>query len=234
MYSEAIEDYVKTIYEIEQKQGRVTTNLLADALGLAPASVTAMIKRLAAKKLLTHQRYRGFSLTASGKRLALKMVRHHRIIELYLHKILDIPWDRVHEEAEKWEHVISEDVEARMDKILGYPTHDPHGAPIPPQSGTLNAPTQYPLCELAEGETATIVEVDDRSSEFLQYIESIDLIPEATIEVVSSQPELGLISVKVNGKTHFIGTEAAKRIFTLRNSTKQFKNSRKKGIHAVD
>src|SRR5437867_7774832 len=131
MHTESVQNYLKTIYELQHEQGRVATTLLADRLGVAPASVTGMIKKLAGMHLVTHEPYQGVVLTEAGERIALEVIRHHRLIERYLAEALGVPWDEVHEEAEKWEHVLSEEMEERIDAMLGHPTTDPHGTPIP-------------------------------------------------------------------------------------------------------
>ena len=132
-HTNAIEDYAKSIYSLQQRAsgGPVTTNALAERCGVTPASASAMVKKLAELELAIHEPYHGVRLTPAGERLALEMLRHHRLLELYLAEHLDVPWDRVHEEAEALEHVLSEDLEARIAAKLGNPTHDPHGDPIP-------------------------------------------------------------------------------------------------------
>src|SRR5918912_2318913 len=137
MQTQAVEDYLKTIYEIQREQGKVATTVLAERLGIAPASVTGMVKKLAGLHLVAHEPYQGVVLTEAGEKIALEVIRHHRLIERYLAEALAVPWDKVHEEAEKWEHVLSEDMEDRIDALLGHPTTDPHGAPIPARNGTL-------------------------------------------------------------------------------------------------
>ena len=129
--SDAIQDYLKAIYKLERDGGAVSTSALAAEQGVAPASASAMVKKLAALDLAVHEPYRGVTLTESGERVALEVIRHHRLLELYLAETLGVPWDRVHAEAEVLEHVLSEELEERIDKALGYPTHDPHGDPIP-------------------------------------------------------------------------------------------------------
>jgi DtxR family Mn-dependent transcriptional regulator len=129
--SESIQDYLKSVYKLEAATGRVTIGALAKDLGVAPASASAMVKKLAALDLLTHERYRGAHLTDAGKRVALEVIRHHRLLELYLAETLGVHVDDVHDEADRLEHVISEELEARIDRALGFPTHDPHGDPIP-------------------------------------------------------------------------------------------------------
>ena len=130
--SEAVEDYAKAIYTLQQRLGGpVSTNALAKRLGVTAASASAMVKRLAEQGLVAHVRYRGAALTPAGERVALEVLRHHRLLELYLAEHLDVPWDRVHDEADALEHVLSADLEARIAAKLGHPTHDPHGDPIP-------------------------------------------------------------------------------------------------------
>jgi DtxR family Mn-dependent transcriptional regulator len=129
--SEAIQDYLKSVYKLHASSGRVTIGALAHDVGVSPASASAMVKKLAALDLLEHERYRGARLTPAGERVALEVIRHHRLIELYLAETLGLHLDDVHAEADRLEHVISEELEARIDSALGYPTHDPHGDPIP-------------------------------------------------------------------------------------------------------
>jgi len=129
--SEAIQDYLKGIYKLQESGGRATVTALARSQGVSPASASTMVKKLAALDLLEHEPYRGARLTDAGERVALEIIRHHRLIELYLAKTLGLHVDAVHDEADRLEHVISEELEERIDKALGYPTHDPHGDPIP-------------------------------------------------------------------------------------------------------
>jgi len=129
--SESIQDYLKSVYKLQAEQGRVTIGALAKDQAVSPASASAMVKKLSALRLLEHEPYRGARLTASGERVALEVIRHHRLLELYLAETLGLDVDAVHEEADRLEHVISEELEARIDRALGFPTHDPHGDPIP-------------------------------------------------------------------------------------------------------
>src|SRR3990172_692831 len=131
MQTQAVEDYLKAIYELQAGQKQVSTTALSERLAVAPASVTGMVKKLAALKLVDHQPYQGVTLKPAGEKIALEVVRHHRLVESYLSEALGVPWDQVHAEADKWEHVLSEDMEDRIDALLGHPTTDPHGAPIP-------------------------------------------------------------------------------------------------------
>ena len=129
--SESIQDYLKSVYKLQAAEGRVTIGALAKDQGVSPASASAMVKKLAALELLTHEPYRGAHLTEAGEKVALEVIRHHRLLELYLAETLGVHVDDVHDEADRLEHVISEELEARIDRALGFPTHDPHGDPIP-------------------------------------------------------------------------------------------------------
>ena len=168
IYTESIEDYLKAIYEVQKEVGRVTTNSLAEKLKVAPTSVTSMIKKLSKKKLITHKREQGVKLTKAGQKIALEVVRHHRLIELYLAEALEVLWDQVHEEAEKWEHVLSEGLEDRMDAVLGYPTRDPHGSPIPSRDGTIIELDSISLADLRPGQSAVVGEVSDHDPDLLR------------------------------------------------------------------
>ena len=137
MYTPAIEDYLKTIYTIQFEQGQVTTTGLAERLGVAPASATNMIKKLASLGLVAYEPYHGLTLTEAGQKMALKILRQHRLVELYLSEVLGLSWEQAHAEAEKWEHVLSEEMEDRMDALLGHPTVNPQGEPIPTHEETM-------------------------------------------------------------------------------------------------
>src|SRR5947209_17150232 len=155
----AEQDYLKQIYLLQEGQGRATTQLLADRLGVKPPSVTAMVKRLAEDDdgpLVRHTPYHGVELTERGLAVALEVLRHHRLIELFLSELLGVPWDRVHEEADRLEHVLSEDLEERIAAKLGQPTHDPHGDPIPSREGVLPWRPLRALTELAPGEAGRV------------------------------------------------------------------------------
>lgn len=213
MYTESIEDYLKAIYEIQKDKGNVATNSLSEKLGVSPASVTNMIKKLSEKKLITHKRYQGVKLTKAGQKIALEVIRHHRLIELYLAEALGVPWDRVHDEAEKWEHVLSEDLEDRMDAALGYPTRDPHGSPIPGRDGSVVELDSVPLADLAPGQTGVIAEVSDHDPNLLRYVGKMGLYPKTKVKVVSVEPFSGPITVQVNDGSHVLGSEAAQYVF---------------------
>src|SRR3954453_3186504 len=170
-HSDAIENYAKAIYAIARRTGGpVSTNDLAERLSVTAASVSAMSKKLADRGLVEHVPYRGVVLTDEGERVALEGLRHHRLLELYLAEHLGVPWDRVHEEAEALEHVISEDLEARIAAKLGDPTHDPHGDPIPNASLDLAEDITHRLDSLAVGATGSFVRVSDSDPEMLRYL----------------------------------------------------------------
>ncbi len=210
--SQSIEDYLKSIYEIESKHENVTTSSLSEKLNVAPASVTSMIKKLSEKKLVTHKKYQGVKLTNSGLKVALEIIRHHRLVELYLKEALGVPWDQVHEEAEKWEHVLSEDLEDRIDEYLGHPTSDPHGSPIPDRNGNMIERDSRNLIEVSPGAKVIIAEVSDHNPELLRYFGKMGLYPETEVKIISIEPFQGPITLVVKGEEYSIGREAAKYI----------------------
>ncbi len=213
MYTESIENYLKAVYEIQKERGKVSTNALSEKLGVAPASVTSMMKKLSEKKLITHKRYQGVHLTHAGQKIALEVIRHHRLIELYLAEALGVPWDQVHEEAEKWEHILSEDLEDRMDAALGHPTRDPHGSPIPTRDGKIVELDSIPLADLAPGQSGVVAEVSDHDPKLLRYVGKMGLYPSTDVKVVSVEPFSGPITVKVGDTRHVLGAEAAQYVF---------------------
>ncbi len=186
--SPAMEDYLKAIYAIEQEHGAVSTQHLADWQGVTPASVTAMLKRLAEQRLVLYERYHGVQLTESGRRVAVEMVRHHRLLELYLNQALGFSWDEVHAEAERLEHFISEKLEARIDAALGYPKMDPHGSPIPALDGTVTAVEARSLCEVRGGGRQVVLRVADESAANLRTYAEMGLWPGVTVEDLGSAP----------------------------------------------
>ena len=213
----AVEDFLKAVYALARPEPASTT-ALANALGVTAASVTAMAKRLAEAGLLDHVPYRGVTLTEAGRLTAIETIRHHRLVETYLHQALGIPWDRVHDEAERWEHVISEEAEARMDEALGFPTHDPHGAPIPTADLEHHIPEGPRLAALTAGTRAAVAEVDDHDADVLRYVGSLGLYPNTAFEVIAAAPyEGGPVAVRLTsgdaaGTTHTVGDRAARAI----------------------
>jgi DtxR family Mn-dependent transcriptional regulator len=210
--TQAVEDYLKTIYELQAGDKQVSTTALAERLGVAPASVTGMVKKLATMKLVVHQPYQGVTLTRAGETIALEVVRHHRLVESYLSEALGVPWDQVHAEADKWEHVLSEDLEDRIDALLGHPTTDPHGAPIPARDGSLPAGEFRRLVDLPVGETAVVAEVSDHDPALLRYLGEMGLYPQVRVSVVSAAPFEGPLTVRVGKSEHALGREVAGHI----------------------
>jgi DtxR family Mn-dependent transcriptional regulator len=208
--SPAIEDYSKAIYALEQRFAEpVSTNALAERLGVTPASASGMVKRLGELGLVTHQRYRGVSLTDAGRRLALEVIRHHRLLELYLVKDLGVPWDRVHQEAEVLEHVLSEELEELIAAKLGHPTHDPHGDPIPTAELTIDEPPTDTLDSLPSGARGTFVRVSDSDPEMLRYLADRGIAPGDAFEVVDRQPFGGPLFVRFGSDVHPLGGQLA-------------------------
>src|SRR3954452_23539740 len=162
-FSSAVEDYVKAIYALQDRggDGSVSTNALACRLQVTPASASGMVRKLSEQGLVTHVRYRGVQLTPAGTKVALEVLRHHRLLELYLAETLGVPWDRVHDEAEVLEHVLSEDLEALIAAKLGHPTRDPHGDPIPTRDGRVVEAETTALHDLVAGDTGCLVRVSD-------------------------------------------------------------------------
>jgi DtxR family Mn-dependent transcriptional regulator len=208
----AIEDYLKAIYQLsqeEQEAGPVTGNRVAERLGVAAPSVTNMVKRLAELGLVEHEPYRGVVLTADGQRVALEVVRHHRLLERYLVEALGYPWDEVHDEAERLEHHISEALEARMAAALGDPTVDPHGDPIPALNGSVPDMITRSLLELGPGDAGVIHRVSDRDPERLRYLEQLGLRPGTRITLLEALPFEGPLRLDVAGSEHVIGRPLA-------------------------
>ncbi|HEX2506122.1 MAG TPA: metal-dependent transcriptional regulator [Gaiellaceae bacterium] len=210
--SEAIQDYLKEIYKLEASGARATTTAVARSLGVAPSSATAMVKKLAALELVDHAPYRGVELTEAGRQIALEVVRHHRLLEVYLAKTLGLGIDAVHAEADRLEHVISEELEARIDQALGFPTHDPHGDPIPDAALNLDAGSLRALGELAPGESATVRRIPDGDAALLRYLADRELVPGCEVVVQESDPPAGPVTVDVDGRRHELSGELAGRI----------------------
>jgi DtxR family transcriptional regulator, Mn-dependent transcriptional regulator len=211
--TEAVEDYAKAMYALAQRgEGPVGTSALADRLGVSPASVTAMLKRMHAMKLVTHEPYRGVTLTPAGEKVALEVMRHHRLLEAYLSEALGMPWDRVHDEAEVLEHYISEELEERIATALGDPNRDPHGDPIPDRELVLGDEEGVALVELELGESGTFSRVSDSDPEMLRYLAEQGIRPGAKLRVTERQPFGGPLFVEVEGARHAIGGDLAQRM----------------------
>ena len=205
--SEAIEDYAKAIYALQRRAdgGGVTTNDLADRLGVTPGSVSAMVKKIAERGLAVHEPYHGVQLTPEGERVALEVMRHHRLLELYLVEHLGVPWDRVHEEAEALEHVISEDLEERIAAKLGHPTHDPHGDPIPDAALQIDEGDTVRLSDLDAGARGRFVRVSDADPEMLRYLAERGVTLGDSLLILERQPFDGPVSVRLGEREHVFG-----------------------------
>jgi DtxR family Mn-dependent transcriptional regulator len=211
MPSESVQDYLKATWKLE-RDGPATTSALAAELGVTPASATAMVKKLAGLGLVEHERYRGVRLTPSGERAALEVIRHHRLLELYLMKALGLGLDEVHAEAERLEHHLSEDLESRIDAALGHPTHDPHGDPIPTAELELVADDSRWLTEVADGTEAVVSRVPDGDPELLRYLASLGIVPDQPIVLVGRAPFDGPVTIEIGGARHAIGLAVAEQI----------------------
>lgn len=213
MRTEADENYLKEIYALEQDHGQVTTSMLAERFGYSPATITGMLKKLALHGWVDYEPYQGVSLTESGRMIALGVIRRHRLLETYLVQVLKVPWERVHAEAERMEHTLSEYMEERIDEALGRPQFDPHGAPIPSVNGQVKNIERLRLSDLAAGEHAEIVEVPDRSPELLTYLNQLGLIPGIEITVVSIETIDGLVTLQTPSGTCTLGQTSANQVF---------------------
>jgi DtxR family Mn-dependent transcriptional regulator len=211
VHSVAIEDYAKAIYQLERDCGEaVSTTVLADRLGVTPGSVSAMMKRLDEMGLVAHERYRGVRLTEPGRRVALEVIRHHRLLELFLAEVLEVPWDRVHTEAEVLEHVLSEDLERLIAAKLGDPSHDPHGDPIPTAELTIDEPDTVPLEALAPGTEGLLVSISDSDPAMLRYLAERGISPGDDFSVIERQPFGGPLLVDFSGDQLAIGGALAR------------------------
>jgi DtxR family Mn-dependent transcriptional regulator len=208
----AVQDYLKAIYALETAGERVTTSALAARVGVSAPSATAMTKRLADLGLVERAPYRGVALTEAGRMGALEVLRHHRLLELYLVNRLGLSWDEVHAEAELLEHALSEELEAKIDAELGFPTHDPHGDPIPDRELRVTGGGGSTLLDLVPGTRASVSRVPDGDPDLLRYLAELGLVPGSDVEVVSQAPFGGPITVRTERGDHAISRELADRI----------------------
>ena len=204
--SNAVQDYAKAIWSLAQRGDQpVSTSALAERLEVSPASASAMIKRLESMGLVEHEPYHGVKLTRAGERVALEVVRHHRLLELYLAEALGMSWDRVHEEAEVLEHAISPQLSELIAAKLGNPTHDPHGDPIPTADGEIDETPTRPLSELAPGDRGAFVRVSDSDPDMLRYLAERGIAPGDRFEVLAREPFEGPLTVDFGGRPHVLG-----------------------------
>ena len=205
----SVEDYLKAIYRLSTAGQPATTSAIAGLLELSPPSVTGMVKRLSEQGLLAHEPYRGVALTAAGRRLALRTVRRHRLVESYLVAYLGYSWDTVHDEAERLEHAISDELAERMAAALGNPGVDPHGDPIPTADGDIAEVTGVPLSDVPEGVAVEVRRVDEHDAERLRYLASLGLVPGALVTVTGREPFGGPVMLRTPAGTHALGPSLA-------------------------
>jgi DtxR family Mn-dependent transcriptional regulator len=209
--SDAVQDYAKAIWTLaERGHEHVSTSAIAERLDVSAASASAMVKRLEARGLVRRKPYRGVELTPAGERVALAVIRHHRLLELYLAQALGMPWDRVHEEAEVLEHAISPELSELIAEKLGNPTHDPHGDPIPTRAGEIEDRPTRALTELTPGERARFTRVSDSNPEMLRYLGERGIAPGAELELSGREPFGGPLSVRVGAREHPLGEQLAR------------------------
>jgi DtxR family Mn-dependent transcriptional regulator len=210
---EGTENYAKAIYHLQSRgEGAVGTGAIAERLGVTAASASGMLKRLADEGLVEHTPYHGVRLTRHGEQVALEVIRHHRLLELFLAEVLDMPWDRVHDEAEVLEHYISEDLEERIAAKLGDPDRDPHGDPIPSRELSVDDEASVSLAEMGLGDKGVFARVSDSDAEMLRYLADRGIYPGALLRVAGREPFGGPITVEADGREHLLGGELVERI----------------------
>lgn len=212
--SSAVEDYLKAIHALrEDGLATISTQSIANRLGVSPPSATAMLKRLDSLGLAHHEPYHGVQLTAAGEKIALEIVRHHRIIETFLSEILGLEWDKVHDEAERLEHVISEELEAKMAAKLGHPTRDPHGAPIPDVDGRIEPSEAIRLCDAPRGYAGQIGRVSDENGAVLRHLSEVGLHIGTRFEVLRAERLEGVLKLRLEGGEITLGLAPAAQIW---------------------
>ncbi len=216
IFSQAVEDYVKAIFKLQSAHEKVSTNDLARKLRATPAAASKMMKHLADLRLIELVPYQGARLTDAGEKVALEIIRHHRLLEVYLHQALGYGWDEVDAEAEKLEHHISEEFEARIDALLDYPVVDPHGDPIPRRDGTMPPAPGKPLHDFNTGDRLVIRRVNDSDPDVLRYLAKLGMRLQVELEVTDKQPFNGPLAVRVGESEHAIGRELAGHVFVER------------------
>ena len=210
--SDSIQDYVKEIYKLQGESGRATTSAIAERMDVAASSATAMVKKLTVLGLAAHEPYRGVVLTKAGEAVAIEVIRHHRLLEQYLAQTLGLSIDAVHAEADRLEHALSEELEALIDASLGYPTHDPHGDPIPNAELRIETQKLGSLETLGEGKEATVRRVPDGDPELLRYLDGLGLVPGRRVRLRAAAPFGGPLTVEADGRESAISRDLASRI----------------------
>ena len=220
-YSEAIEDFLKAVYILQQEQERVHTSMLADVLKISAPSISEMAKKLAKANLVKHEPYRGITLTEAGERLALAIVRHHRLLELFLVEALHYSWDEVHDEADHLEHAISERLADRIAEYLGNPRYDPHGDPIPGPEGDISPRTLTPLLRWEPFRNGIVERLADQAPDMLRYLAEKGLVVGAQVQVTAVDPFDGPLALLVNGQEQVIGPAVAQIVLVGRQPTEE-------------
>lgn len=213
MASEQIENYIKNIYKLSSNEGKVTTSSLSEKLQISPASVSEMIKKLAEEGTLTHTPYKGVELTEEGKKLALRIIRKHRLWEMFLVEVLHFRWDEIDDEAERFEHIMSDMMEEKIDHVLGHPSIDPHGDPIPTKDGEIHCAMSYPLIESHPGTRVRVLRVSDSNSDLLKYVSSIGITLNKEIRIKQKMSFDQSLLVVINKKEINISSTIASNIF---------------------
>lgn len=221
MRTEAVEDYLKAIYLVEAERGDVTTQVVAERLEVSAPSATGMLKKLAELKLVKYEPYHGVVLTAAGRNIALEVIRHHRLLELYLAEALGYSWDKVHAEAEKLEHHISEEFEDKIAALLGNPVTDPHGDPIPAKDGSIPPQDTIRLSDAGAGETVTVTRVAAQDAAQLNYLGTLGIRPDASLTFLGKAPFDGPVHLRIGSHEHHLGLNLARQIFIRRIKTKR-------------
>jgi len=212
----SVEDYLKAIYRLSRGSRPASTSEIAELLALSAPSVSGMVRRLSEQGLLEHVPYRGVLLTGAGRRIALRMVRRHRLIEAYLVGFLGYSWDTVHDEAERLEHAVSDLMVERMARALGDPRFDPHGDPIPSPDGSIDELVYTSLADFPVGEAAEVRRVDTSQPDRLRYLEHSGLTPGTRLTVLQRQPFSGPISIRIGAEEQIIGHELAQQVLCVR------------------
>lgn len=213
MLSPSVEDYIKAIYKARSDTGNVATQDLAVRLGVSAPAVSKMMRRLAELSLISHAPYQSVELTPTGEKMALEIIRHHRLLELYLVQAMGFTWDSVHEEAERLEHHISEEFENRIDELLGHPTACPHGDPIPTRAGNIGRTSNRSLAQQQDPERLVVQRVSDEDSELLRYFKSLGVVPGTAFEFVRQEPFEGPLVLRIGGRLVRITPQAARDVF---------------------
>ena len=213
LFSNRTEDYLKNIFKLEQIVSPVKTSSIALKMELSSASVTGMLKKLHKMRLVVYKPYQGVFLTKKGEKVALEIIRHHRLIELFLNQKMGIDWDKVDIEAEKLEHVLSEELEEVLDKSLGFPTLDPHGDPIPSKEGNIRKLSEKKLFEAEEGVEVSITRVGQENNEILKYLGEIGLIPGVSIDILKKSVKTDTITISINGVSHTFSSSVGSFVF---------------------